>query len=523
MQIHKVYEGFTYGQCKLYTVIGEDILEHYGWIARGRSFLERLWTVADQFPQWTIATWYLSAVLLFRHELVSMGKAYGTARSWQTVGNEAEKGNPRLLHSPITGTDLKNVIEWAESGHLEMSGFSLPALADARARVSHWTSSTADMIYLSNRYRLSDRPSAVRDASTLAFDKFGLLVREDSLQKRPCRSSDGPLPPPKRVCSGDETSASGGEDRGSNTPSSLEDPEHTAQLDERTSSPSPFHFSALGAEKSTLSRSADRHRRGEEACKFTQESNQALSTSRLQSADGLWRLGHAMEAIITSIAECIKRTLQDWLFPLRMYFGRKIMYDENRKIVQVSRNELIKGPCSVQELEAMQHASIHTSVDVPRVHRIYRRREGTFIAMDFVYGKGLDGIWPQMDDEEKRDTVKQVLTSVAELHACRPPSDSGIVVATISGRSVRDGALGRDTVGPYSTLDLFEELLRTKPVAGGITRHPNMTGFVHGDLAARNIIRRANGRLCIIDWEMAGWWPLCESTDAPLLCNDHSL
>lgn len=76
------------------------------------------------------------------------------------------------------------------------------------------------------------------------------------------------------------------------------------------------------------------------------------------------------------------------------------MYDERRKIVQVSPTELIKGPCSSQELEAMLCVAPHTSMRVtaPKVHRTYQRKDGMYIAMDFASGERLDHIWLSLSE-----------------------------------------------------------------------------------------------------------------------------
>ncbi|KND93633.1 hypothetical protein TOPH_01472 [Tolypocladium ophioglossoides CBS 100239] len=162
----------------------------------------------------------------------------------------------------------------------------------------------------------------------------------------------------------------------------------------------------------------------------------------------------------------------------------------------------------------MEYAALHTSVCLPRVHRTYQRRNGLFIAMDFVQGTHLDTLWPRLDDAEKRDIVAQIWDSVRQLHACRPPASlKDVAAASISGGPVRDGAfgLGDDgppSTGPFAGPEDFLQLLSEIPAADGFDRNPAHTGFVHADLALRNIIRTDDGRICIIDWEFAGWWPL---------------
>ncbi|RDA93548.1 hypothetical protein CP533_3997 [Ophiocordyceps camponoti-saundersi (nom. inval.)] len=215
-----------------------------------------------------------------------------------------------------------------------------------------------------------------------------------------------------------------------------------------------------------------------------------------------------------SLFQRIVRWLEDWTFSLRLRLGSKIMYDHVRKIVRTSRSELVKGPCSRQELEAMEYVEAHTSVCLPRVHRTYDRREGLFIAMDYIEGTRLDTIWPQLNDADKRGIILQVWDYARQLHACRPPASlKDVTTASLSGGPVRDGILGVDDVGaisagPFATAEDFHSFTRGNSNVEGFPRSPPHTGLVHADLTPRNMILKPDGRLCIIDWEFAGWWPI---------------
>lgn len=223
-----------------------------------------------------------------------------------------------------------------------------------------------------------------------------------------------------------------------------------------------------------------------------------------------------MAALLTLLKRCV----EDWLFPIRLRLGKRIMYDERRKIVQVSRTELWKGPCTTQELEAMLFVAENTSVCVPRVHRTYQGREGLFVAMAFVRGQRLDHIWPRLSDDQKEELVGRVWCSVQKLRAApRPPLLGSITVGSASlGGSVRDGALSQEAVGPFSRLEDFNRLLRGALSVQEFDRfwregcnddndEHKRSVFVHADLSPRNIIVTEDASLCILDWEFAGWWP----------------
>jgi hypothetical protein len=211
----------------------------------------------------------------------------------------------------------------------------------------------------------------------------------------------------------------------------------------------------------------------------------------------------------------IRTKLQDLFFPLRMHLGRKIMYDCQRQIVQISCHTLVKGPCSEQELEAMRYVAAHTKVLLPWIHRIYRRREGLYIAMDFVRGEGLDKLWPNLNYEESRRAVEVVCKQITALHAITVPPQLGLSVASCEGGAVRDGILSLSPLGPFPTVTDFYKCLEQNPNLDAYRQIWDSAGAAkarcvlsHADIAPRNIIRRTvDGELVLIDWEFAGWWP----------------
>ncbi|PFH62143.1 hypothetical protein XA68_14982 [Ophiocordyceps unilateralis] len=217
----------------------------------------------------------------------------------------------------------------------------------------------------------------------------------------------------------------------------------------------------------------------------------------------------------SSLWQRLIRWLQDCTLSLRLRLGSKIMYDDVRKIVRVSPSQVIKGPCSKQEVEAMEYVQSHTSVCLPRIHRTYHRAEGVFIAMDYVDGARLDHLWPRLEDGERRRVVEQVWNSVRQLHACRPPAAlKGVTAASVSGGPIRDGILGVDDVGavsagPFASREDFDDFVRGNEDVEAFPTKPGRIGLVHADLTPRNIIlRKGDGKVCFIDWEFAGWWPL---------------
>lgn len=214
----------------------------------------------------------------------------------------------------------------------------------------------------------------------------------------------------------------------------------------------------------------------------------------------------------------VKGAIEDLLFPIRMRLGRKIMYDEQRQIVQVSSTELIKGPCTLQEYEAMRYFATNTYTILPRIHRIYRRRTGLYIAMDYIHGERLDQLWPGLDGREQRKLAESVAEQIDAMRSIAMPADLSVSVASVGGGEVHDGMLQPGLgVGPFISLADFRDFLQGNPNLLPYKHtwdtdrdgHSARSVLTHGDIALRNIIRRyPDHSLVIIDWETAGWWPV---------------
>lgn len=217
----------------------------------------------------------------------------------------------------------------------------------------------------------------------------------------------------------------------------------------------------------------------------------------------------------------LQRWIEDLLFPIRMRLGRRIMWEKQRKIVQISRSTLIKGPVTAQEIEAMRFVAARvTTLYIPAVQRTYHRSDGVYLAMDFIAGERLDHLWPKLTEEGRKEIVVRVWSQVSTLRALpKPKSLEDVVVGSASsGGSVHDGFVSMDAVGPFTSLTEFCDFLRGnpnfEPFQHLLDRKDDDDGtgsdsvFNHADLAPRNIIiRESDDKLFLIDWEVAGWWP----------------
>ncbi|KPI35635.1 uncharacterized protein AB675_4737 [Cyphellophora attinorum] len=209
--------------------------------------------------------------------------------------------------------------------------------------------------------------------------------------------------------------------------------------------------------------------------------------------------------------------LRNLIFPVLMYFGRKIMYDSNRKIVQISTTLLIKGPCTEQELEALLFIMDRPSIQAPKVHRTYRRHDGLFIEIDFIHGQRLDQAWPKLGVNERKAVMQELGEMISAIRNVR--NHTAVCVGSVRGGSFKDGRIASRTNAPCPTVEQFHLQLR-----GGVPleqcqetfgddvyeshRRDYRSVFSHADLCPRNIIIVMDSlQPVLIDWEFSGWWP----------------
>lgn len=208
----------------------------------------------------------------------------------------------------------------------------------------------------------------------------------------------------------------------------------------------------------------------------------------------------------------------NWLFPVLMFLGRKIMYDKNRKIVQIWPTRLIKGPCMEQELEAMLFVTPRIPNISPKVHRTYRRPDGLFIEMDFISGQRLDKVWKDLAPHRRKEIVEVVANYVERFHMLKQPASLDLAVGSTRGGPFKDGRISTQPIAPFKIIGNFHLLLRRnvplekcKAVFGDDVyqchQRTYRTLFAHADVCARNIILDHADTPVILDWEFAGWWP----------------
>lgn len=175
-----------------------------------------------------------------------------------------------------------------------------------------------------------------------------------------------------------------------------------------------------------------------------------------------------------------------------------------------------------------------TRIPVPTVYAILtnKKTEREIIIMEYIPYLSLDKTWSTLDVAEKEDVAKQLATYFTELRALPSPGFFGCSLPAEFGNLGKkplpdflftphgtDEGFGR----PFNTIEQLGKGLgecltnsdTTEPerrefynrLIPMILKNESPPVFTHGDLQLRNIIRKEDGQVVIIDWGLCGWFP----------------
>lgn len=171
-------------------------------------------------------------------------------------------------------------------------------------------------------------------------------------------------------------------------------------------------------------------------------------------------------------------------------------------------------------------ASQSLHLPVPKVHRTFTadipdindkgKVPGHFIVMDYIPGPTVEGCWDDLDQSQRESIIHQVVTSVNTMQSTPLDLPPGPVGATTN--EIFEGPwFTEDGAGPFSTLPDLENwynhkvdiCIRNQQLApNSIPRFKfDKLVLTHQDIAARNLILDATGKLWVIDWGIAGIYP----------------
>ncbi|KAK3305695.1 kinase-like domain-containing protein [Chaetomium strumarium] len=181
--------------------------------------------------------------------------------------------------------------------------------------------------------------------------------------------------------------------------------------------------------------------------------------------------------------------------------------------------------------ENMLFVSEQTDIPIPRVYAIYQRehssgRTWTYIIMEYIEGRPLNQCWASLDIATKESIGSQLRASLDQLRSLAPPDYLG----SLDRRPLYDDLFLTDEEemprinGPFASVANLAEALVLKlqheddgfpaeraayyrRVLSRVLRGDGNIRFTHSDLQTNNLMLRPDGRVVILDWQSAGWYP----------------
>ncbi|OIW22755.1 kinase-like protein [Coniochaeta ligniaria NRRL 30616] len=205
----------------------------------------------------------------------------------------------------------------------------------------------------------------------------------------------------------------------------------------------------------------------------------------------------------------------------------------SRRTVRVCDCYVVKHGVEVQPIEGknMVFVKEHTEISVPRLFAVFQKpiRPGsevlsTFIVMENIPGATLQSQWPVLTDDEKGSIARQLRNNLDMLREIPSPGYFG----ALGKEKLSDNVFWTDEDissinGPFATSEELVNGLVQRYIRDGGERmlhkaayyarvlpgifQADRSVFTHNDLQPKNIIIRPDGKVAIVDWAAAGWYP----------------
>jgi aminoglycoside phosphotransferase (APT) family kinase protein len=166
--------------------------------------------------------------------------------------------------------------------------------------------------------------------------------------------------------------------------------------------------------------------------------------------------------------------------------------------------------------------SLH--LPVPRVHRTFTADvpgfagqlvKGHFIVMDYIPGLTVDECWDSLEEYQRQSVTSQVAAMIEKMQSTTLNLPPGPVGWTGSQKFVGPW-FTEDGAGPFTSFQDLEDWCNHKidlcKQYKQLKRHTprfkfRRLVFTHQDIAPRNLILDAQGKVWMIDWALAGVYP----------------
>ena len=182
------------------------------------------------------------------------------------------------------------------------------------------------------------------------------------------------------------------------------------------------------------------------------------------------------------------------------------------------------------EALALEIVAQHTSIPVPRVHRVIHGTEGSWIVMDDIPGRVLSDVWQELPDWKRIWVIFTLRDYVRQLRAIRHPRSAvpgPVAPLGEPARRCESPVFGpvipsRGPFDSYEALSAFfnkryrmviaQEQHIGKAQAAELVRADPFDDteplvLTHQDISMQNVVVGDDGRLWLIDWALAGFYP----------------
>ncbi|KAI1336063.1 kinase-like domain-containing protein [Xylariaceae sp. FL0016] len=185
------------------------------------------------------------------------------------------------------------------------------------------------------------------------------------------------------------------------------------------------------------------------------------------------------------------------------------------------------GPkVSTIEAENMLFVRRNTYINLPTVYSVRQYHGGVAIIMERIPGINVDTLiqGDTLTVADKRSISEQLRSALFQMRTI-PPSNPNYYGSLLQrayngndwfhlnyGPFTDINEFHRSYLGTYAgSLDVLNQPARVveafQAFEAAAQNHSNPV-FTHADLAARNVMLRPDKKIAIVDWELAGWYPL---------------
>ncbi|OTA90524.1 hypothetical protein M434DRAFT_397896 [Hypoxylon sp. CO27-5] len=169
------------------------------------------------------------------------------------------------------------------------------------------------------------------------------------------------------------------------------------------------------------------------------------------------------------------------------------------------------------EYETLDLLRRRTDVPVPKPLDIISNDSDTYLVVSRRPGQLVGYCIDFLSDEKLHSLVRDLQHCLKMMRCLQRDPTLQDTISNTTGKAIYDGRIiaaveyeesRGDFIGPFSTEDEFNQMLRSPHIPDVVHRSGHKIVFTHGDINMRNILVDKNGRLSgIVDWETAGWYP----------------